>query len=1795
MPAMIMAMLAWTGYAATFDVNSTDDAVDCNPGNGVAETAPGNGVCTLRAAIMEANALAGADAVNLPAGTYALTIAGTDEDASATGDLDITDDLTITGAGADVTRVGSQLDRVFHIVGASTACTLTGFTTGFTLQWYDASGDGGGLYNEGTVTLAYCSIENNGCTGNGGGLYNASGTVTLSNSALYENEADVDGGGLYSAGGTVAVSNCTFYGNLVAGYGQGVCIAGGTATLLNSTIHRNYSAGGGICQLGGTVAMGNSVVATTLSHLVTSVDNASVIGAFTSLGHNFIGRGDGATGFTDGVNGDHVGTIAAPLDARLRDPNLYMGTTRSCALRQDSPLLDAGDNALLAHAAFAGSPDYDQRGAGHPRTFDADRDGTATVDIGAFEATPSVFTVNTTADAVDYNPGDGIAETEPGNGICTLRAAIMEANALAGAADIIIVPAGTYRLTIEGIDEDACATGDLDVLDDLIVTGVGEDDTIIDGNEIDRVLHVFNAVDYQSVGSRVWLSLSDLTITRGYDDSRVGGVYAALSRTMMTNCAVSGNYGDIVGGVSCQLITGGGANYHNSFTNCAFVGNTSGGTAALALGLDPAVVTGCRFVGNTALDAFSSGAVSMGWSDNSLAYRDHYSFTNCSFVGNITGADGGGTKGQGTFTNCIYKGNRARRGGGAALGGIFTNCAFIGNEAESRGGGAWAGDLFTNCTFSGNSTGWQGGGIFLQVQLMASQDSASVTNCTITGNSAMHGGGLYVESGECRVGNTIVARNTEGADLGVDDEYGSFTSLGHNIIGWGGSFPAFVNGVNGDHVGVDPLLESLADNGGDTWTHALLGGSPALDAGDNALVANPPFDGPPFYDQRGEAYDRMADADGDGTATVDIGAFEAQPLDAYGDAYEVEEGGTLDVSAPGVLGNDIADVGASLTAAVVTGPAHGGLTLNADGSFTYVHDGSETTLDTFAYAASNGVATAQGIVTVTIYPVNDPPVAVNDAYNVVEGATLTVSAASGVLANDADAEGNPFIAVLVTGPAHANLTLNANGSFVYAHGGGEAASDSFTYCANDGSGNGPVATVTITVTPVNDEPVANGDAYTVQRGETFVVPAPGVLANDTDAEGGPLTAVLVNGTSHGALTLNANGSFTYGHDGTDALNDSFTYRVSDGTANSNSVPVVLTIDIANDTPSDILLSNATVPEGRPAGTLVGSMTAVDPDINETHVFTLVAGAGGDDNASFLLEAMPGGTGAYLRTSAVFLFEAKSSRNIRVRVNDGNGGVFEKALTITVLNVSSDLDGDGVSDADEAAAGTDPFDTAHPTATMSVMPASIDAPLLGGVFNVAVTNTGRGTLTWEASVTSGGDWLAIVGGGTGSLGGIVSVSCTKNQSGTSRTGVVRVTSSNAVGSPTDVVVRQGVYGLPEAPTNVQATDGTETASVVVTWNAVAGATYAVYRSDTADFAAASLLGPASGPCYVDTTAARPTASNGCGGTQEFVYRYWVVSVNSSGVSAPCGPDTGYCGLAKSGVYEDVLPSKAAGDGMQAAQLDSPLAIRLRSDEPIDCETVWGTVAWAAFATESVTWQPVSDTDGWVVFEPEDLWQFGETAVMTVGAMTVSGEAVGPVTYTFQVESEDMLAARWDKNLDAVWQPGADDYAAMGMAPSSQSAAVALADDGAVPVLNGAGPACVIGPDRLFDAPQWVWLPVPDGVSASELGVFYFKAGGEGAGWHPADSVEGWLAPEGCVQCECNGVEYLGIQALHGGVVQLAPADPAPAHPAGMLQGDILVFGLLVGVLVLARGKAVGKQEVGTGGRVSLRLGSRRDVG
>jgi VCBS repeat-containing protein len=383
---------------------------------------------------------------------------------------------------------------------------------------------------------------------------------------------------------------------------------------------------------------------------------------------------------------------------------------------------------------------------------------------------------------------------------------------------------------------------------------------------------------------------------------------------------------------------------------------------------------------------------------------------------------------------------------------------------------------------------------------------------------------------------------------------------------------------------------------------------------------------------------------------------------ATNDAYTVAEGGTLNVAEPGVLTNDVDAGGDPMTATLVSGPAHASsFSLNANGSFTYVHDGGETTSDSFTYRANDGALSSNiATVSITVSPVNDVPVAVNDAYTLSEGGTLHV-AAPGVLANDTDPDGPADVALLVSGPAHASsFTLNPNGEVLYVHDGSATTSDSFTYKVNDGLADSNVATVALTITAVNHTPVANNDAYSTTEGGTLDVAAPGVLANDTDPANAPLTAALVSGPAHASsFTLNANGSFTYVHDGSETTADSFTYRASNGPASSNVATVTISVAPVNDAPVANGDSYAMV-EG---GTLTISAPGVlgndtDPD-SPALTAILVTGPA---HAAFALNA--NGSFTYVHDGSETL-----SDTFTYKANDGSADSNVATVTITIAPVN----------------------------------------------------------------------------------------------------------------------------------------------------------------------------------------------------------------------------------------------------------------------------------------------------------------------------------------------------------------------------------------------------------------------------------------------------------------------------------------------------------------------------------------------
>jgi VCBS repeat-containing protein len=269
-----------------------------------------------------------------------------------------------------------------------------------------------------------------------------------------------------------------------------------------------------------------------------------------------------------------------------------------------------------------------------------------------------------------------------------------------------------------------------------------------------------------------------------------------------------------------------------------------------------------------------------------------------------------------------------------------------------------------------------------------------------------------------------------------------------------------------------------------------------------------------------------------------------------------------------------------------------------------------------------------------------------------------------VLGNDTDPDGDSLSAVVVSGPAHGSLSLNADGGFTYTPAANFNGTDTFTYRASDGTAQSSPATVTITVTARSDAPVAADNAYTADEDTALTVAAPGVLGNDSDPDGDQLTAVVASGPGHGSLTLSADGSFAY----TPAANfngtDSFTYRVSDGTLQSDPATVTITVNAVNDAPTVAVAAGGSCGRDDHSGTI--NLTVADVE-SEAAGLTLSAAssnpllvptgnvvfAGSGAVRTMTVSAVDGRSGAAILT--VTVSDGQDSGMVEVTVRVGGGG------------------------------------------------------------------------------------------------------------------------------------------------------------------------------------------------------------------------------------------------------------------------------------------------------------------------------------------------------------------------------------------------------------------------------------------------------------------------------------------------------------------------------------------------------------
>jgi CSLREA domain-containing protein len=792
-------------------------------------------IAGLKAALNAANTNGVSDTINLAAGgTYTLTTV--DNSVSGPNGLpQISDDvagvdLIINGNGARIQRSSAPGIPLFRIleVGSGARLDCSGLTiangklsgsavpnsvgggiyfsgealnlTGCTITANSAA-SGAGIYTTGAILLTSCSVTENICpaTGEGGGIWN-NGQLTLVDSWLNLNTAG-SGGGIWNLA-QATLRNSTVSNNSAVNGGGIENLSTGSLTLLGCTLSRNTASerGGALINISGAMEIrcttfafnsapdGLHGGAGAIQYNSGNINDPAIIlsnnifqqgmsgpnfatagGPIVSQGHNLSSDGAGASGSSTGPGG----LLNAFGDIRNTNANLGPlqnngGSTLTHAPVFPSAAIDSGDDSVL------GAPlglTTDQRGTGFARLRGPH------VDVGALES--GVALVVTTID--DHDDGSCTAAD------CTLREAITAANT-AGSADVSFSPGLTGTVQLSSALPNVSAN--------LLLQGPGPNLLAVRRNS-GGDYRIFTISNGSITGPVV--SLQGITISNGRAEQNEsgGGIYNGTGSLTLQQCAVVGNHT---------------ANFGGGIVN-------SEGTLYLE---------GCTVAGNAARDGGGIASV------NTLQ-RERRSY----------------------FYNSTISGNTAEGGNG---GGIYSTAQNSGSIADS---------LLVNCTLSGNSAmplGFNGGtgGAIFNGGSSSGNASLSLDDCTVAGNSAPNTGGIYnnnfTATAAVALQNTILKNGATGGNLLSS---GQINSLGHNLADDvtgdatnTGTGPGGYLNAPSDIRNTDPLLGPLQDNGGLTFTRALLMGSAAINAGEDTVDSE--------IDQRGYLL----------VGTNDIGAFE---------------------------------------------------------------------------------------------------------------------------------------------------------------------------------------------------------------------------------------------------------------------------------------------------------------------------------------------------------------------------------------------------------------------------------------------------------------------------------------------------------------------------------------------------------------------------------------------------------------------------------------------------------------------------------------------------------------------------------------------------------------------------------------------------------------------------------------------------------------------------------------------------------------------------------------------------------
>jgi predicted outer membrane repeat protein len=838
--AALLCIPATSGYAVIINVTSTADS----------------GTGTLRAALAGA---ANGDIIDATSvsGTVVLT----------SGELLVTKSITMLGPGPGNLAVNGNYpnttNRVFYIK-PGLVVTITGLTITNSSAFDTFSGGaGGGILNDrSTLTVSNCVFSGNRSGNTAGGIYNnayedGSATLLVSSCTFSNNSADYGGGAIDNEGGSgsaaVWISSSTFSGNSAGFYGGAIYNAAVNFTnamlvVSNCTFGSNSSgsgAGGAIANfdLGTTTAI-NSAFSNNVAGSGGALYNAAISGNATLTVNNSTISGNSAANGGGGIYNTSFDGLATTrvLNSTISGNSILAPNGQGGAIYNDGSYSTNSPLVVVLNCTMSGNSSPSAGGI-----YNNAISGRATLNIGSTILKKGASGANILNDAGTVTSLGYNLSSDNGGGLLTASTDQINTDAKLGPLQNNGGPTFTHALSLDSpaLDKGKNLAGSptdqrglARIVDLCAANAVGGDGSDIGAVELSVTI---------PTGTLTVLNTND----SGAGSLREAILFANVCPDTNTIVFAPSAYGKITLTSGQLPITAPLSILGPGPTNVVISGNKV--TTVFYIGPNLNItIAGLTIADGT--NAVNGGGI---YNDHSILTLSNCTLSsNAAFFGGGIYNDGGSGSATLSLSACTFTRNLARDSGGAIY-----NGAEAGNATLK----------VLNTTFSTNSAPY-GGGIYNDG--FYGSAALSVNACTFSGNSATSWGGSVYNIGfngtsTVQIGDTILSAGASGATLQNDG--GSISSFGYNLSSDNGG--GFLTGI-ADQINTDPKLGPLQNNGGPTFTHALLPGSPAIDKGKRDAIASLAANS----DQRGflRPVDSSSIPNASGGDGSDIGAFEAQ-------------------------------------------------------------------------------------------------------------------------------------------------------------------------------------------------------------------------------------------------------------------------------------------------------------------------------------------------------------------------------------------------------------------------------------------------------------------------------------------------------------------------------------------------------------------------------------------------------------------------------------------------------------------------------------------------------------------------------------------------------------------------------------------------------------------------------------------------------------------------------------------------------------------------------------------------------